>query len=212
MTREQKICYPALKENYNMIAIIKYNAGTVASVANALLRFGFECEITDDPEKILTADKVIFPGQGRARPAVKDLKRKGLDVIIKKIKNPFLGICLGMQLLLPFSEEDQTECLEILEGRVKLFPNDERIPQIGWNEIIPTKDCQLFVDIQNPIYTYFVNSYYVDTEEKNILATYEYAKTKAAAIIKKNNFYGTQFHPEKSGGIGLKILENFLKL
>ena len=181
-------------------------------MANALLKFGFEYEITDDPKKILAADKVIFPGQGRAKPAMESLKKKGLDSVIKKIENPFLGICLGMQLLLPFSEEDSTECLEILKGKVKLFPNNERVPQVGWNEITQTRNSRLFADARNPMYVYFVNSYYADTDEENVLATYEYGKIKAAAVVKKNNFYGTQFHLEKSGDIGLKMLENFLKL
>lgn len=195
-----------------MIAIIKYNAGNVASVANALERFGFEYVITDDPEKILSADKVIFPGQGRAKPAMESLRKNGLDEVIKKIKKPFLGICLGMQLLFPFSEEDETECFGILDGKVKLFPGDERIPQIGWNDITPVKTSGLFTGIKNDIYVYFVNSYYVESKNENLLATYQYGKTEAAATVKKDNFYGTQFHPEKSGEVGLKILENFLQL
>ncbi len=195
-----------------MIAIIKYNAGNVASVANALKRFGFEYIITNDPEKILSANKVIFPGQGRAKPAMKSLKKNGLDDVIKKISKPFLGICLGMQLLFPFSQEDDTNCLGILEGEVKLFPGDERIPQIGWNNIMPVKTSKLFTGTKNDMYVYFVNSYYVESEKENLLATYQYGKTEAAAIVKKDNFYGTQFHPEKSGEVGLKILKDFLKL
>ncbi|MBU2542337.1 imidazole glycerol phosphate synthase subunit HisH [Patescibacteria group bacterium] len=195
-----------------MIAIIKYNAGNTASVANALEKFGYNYEITDDIEKILKADKVIFPGQGRAKPAMKDLKAKGLDEIIKQIKQPFLGICLGMQLLLPYSQEDNTKCFKIIEGEVRRFSNDQKIPQIGWNNLKQTQKNPLFDGIKDKSYVYFVNSYYVKTDNKNILARYKYGNTSAAGIIQKDNFYGTQFHPEKSGKVGLKILENFLKL
>ena len=195
-----------------MIAIIKYNAGNIASVANAVERLGFEYEITDEPKKILTADRVIFPGQGRAKPAMDDLKDKSLDKVIKQLKQPFLGICLGMQLLLPYSQEDNTKCFGIIEGGVKLFPNNEKIPQIGWNNLEQTKQNSLFKEVEDESYFYFVNSYYVETNKENILATYKYGKIKAAGVIQQNNFYGTQFHPEKSGEVGLKILKNFLYL
>ena len=132
--------------------------------------------------------------------------------IIKKIKQPFLGICLGMQLLLPYSQEDDTKCFGIIKGAVKRFPDDEKIPQIGWNDLKQTRKNSLLDGIKNETYVYFVNSYYIQTDDSNILATYKYGKITAAGIIKKNNFYGTQFHPEKSGEAGIKILENFLKL
>ena len=195
-----------------MIAIINYNAGNTASVANALESLGFEYEITNDANKILSADKVIFPGQGRAKSAMDDLKAKRLDKVIKEIKRPFLGICLGMQLLLPYSQEDDTKCFGVIKGTVKRFPNNEKIPQIGWNDLKQTQGNSLLDEIKNKTYVYFVNSYYVQTDDSNILATYKYGKITAAGIIRKNNFYGTQFHPEKSGEVGLKILENFLNL
>lgn len=195
------------------IAIIDYNAGNIASVANALERFGYEYTISKDPKIILSADKVIFPGQGRAKPAMEDLKASGLNEIIKQIKAPFLGICLGMQLLLPFSEEDDTECLGILPGRVKKFSaSSGKVPQIGWNTITQAKYDPLFENIPDTLYAYFVNSFYVDTDAKYTLAASQYGTTKFASVIKKDNFYGTQFHPEKSGSIGVQMLKNFCEL
>ena len=134
------------------------------------------------------------------------------DKVMKQIKQPFLGICLGTQLLLPHSQEDNTKCFGIIKGEVKRFSDDEKIPQIGWNNLKLTQQNPLFDGIGDENYVYFVNSYYVETDDKNTLATYKYGNISAAGVIQKDNFYGTQFHPEKSGKIGLKILENFLKL
>jgi cyclase len=193
------------------IAIIDYNAGNIASVANALERLGFEYVITRDAETILAADKVIFPGQGRAAPAMKDLRESGLDDVIRKIEKPFLGICLGMQLLFEFSEEDNTKCLGILGGTVRKFKGSVKVPQIGWNTVTQTTYDPLFCGIPDTMYAYFVNSFYA-ADSPAVIARSTYGAASCAAIVKKNNFYGTQFHPEKSGALGVQLLKNFCEL
>jgi len=196
-----------------MIAIIDYSGGNVASVRNAVQKLGYECVVTSDPDVILQSDKVIFPGQGRAAPAMKDLKKLGLDKVIKNIKTPFLGICLGMQLLLPFSEEDDTECLGIIPGRVRKFLAAEvKVPQIGWNTVTQTRTDLLFSTVYDTISVYFVNSYYVDVEPKYALGQSAYGQTNYVTVIKRDNYYGTQFHPEKSGPLGVQLLRNFCQL
>ena len=177
-----------------MIAIIDYNSGNTASVANALRRLGQRYEITGDPELVARADKIIFPGVGAAKAAMKELKKRGLDKLLRRTKTPVLGICLGLQLLAEFSEEDNTKCLGIIPGRVKRFSDDLKVPQIGWNRV--GKD-----------YFYFVHSYYLPVGHYT-LATATYG-VPFSAIIQKDNFYATQFHPEKSGEAGLQILRNF---
>ena len=168
-----------------MIAIIDYNAGNIASVTNALDRFGVKYIVTRDPQAILSAEKVIFPGQGRAGSAMADLRAIGLDAVIKQIKSPFLGICLGMQLLFPFSEEDSTDCLGIIPGRVKRFPEGMKIPQIGWNTVTQTRCDELFSEVPDTTYAYFVNSYFVDTDREYIIGASQYGQTRYASIIKK---------------------------
>lgn len=196
-----------------MIAIIKYNGGNTASVANALESFGYKYVVTDNPDKILKADKVIFPGQGRAGSAMQSLNSKNLDKTLQQIKQPFLGICLGMQLLFPFSEEDNTKCLGIIGGRVEKFKGKGiKVPQIGWNNLKQRQKNPLFKNVPDNACVYFVNSYFVDTCAKSTLANYEYGNVRPAAIVQKNNFYGVQFHPEKSGKVGRQILKNFLEL
>lgn len=196
-----------------MIAIIDYNAGNIASVKNALASLGYQSIVTSDPRAILRADKVIFPGQGRAGPAMANLQASGLDKVIKKITAPFLGICLGMQLLLPYSEEDSTRDLGIIPGRARRWPNKKLpIPQMGWNTVTQTGADMLLVDMPDTFYCYFANSYYVDTAPEFTLGTTTYGATVSAAIIKKDNFYGTQFHPEKSGNLGIQVLKNFCEL
>lgn len=196
-----------------MIAIIKYNGGNTASVANALESFGYKYAVTDNPSKILKADKVIFPGQGRAGPTMRSLDSKNLNKTLQQIKQPFLGICLGMQLLFQFSEEDNTKCLNIIKGRVKRFTGKNlKIPQIGWNNLTQRQESPLFRNVPDDACVYFVNSYFVDTRTKSTLANYEYGNIRPAAIVQKNNFYGVQFHPEKSGMVGRQILKNFLEL
>lgn len=192
------------------IAIVKYNAGNVESVKNALNRLNIEPILTDDAEELNSADKVIFPGVGEARAAMEYLKERKLDSVIKNLKQPVLGICLGMQLLCEFSEERDTKCLGILPYRVRKFESDTlKIPQMGWNNIFDLKS-DLFRGLQENSYVYFVHSFYVELGAETI-ATCDYG-VKFSAAVKHENFYAVQFHTEKSGAVGEKILENFLKI
>ncbi len=191
------------------VAIIKYNAGNVCSILNALNRIGIEPIITDNAEYISTADKVIFPGVGEASSAMQYLKEHHLDIVIRNLKQPLLGICLGMQLLCRFSEENNTSCLGIFDQDIKKFSSEKKIPQIGWNSINELSS-ELFKGIKDEEYVYFVHSYYAEITE-NTIATTDYG-VKYSSALQKGNFYATQFHPEKSGIIGAKIIENFIKL
>ncbi len=191
------------------IAIVKYNAGNVCSITNALNRLGIEPVITDNAEYLSTADKIIFPGVGEASSAMQYLKAHHLDNLIRDLKQPILGICLGMQLLCRFSEENNTDCLGIFDLNVKKFSSPLKIPQIGWNSI-DNLSSELFKGIDNDEYVYFVHSYYAEIG-KNTIATTDYGITYSSALH-KNNFYATQFHPEKSGIVGAKIIENFINL
>jgi glutamine amidotransferase len=197
------------------LVIIKYNAGNIQSVLYALERIGVEALVTDDETLIRSADKVIFPGVGEARTAMNYLKERGLDNIIKNLTQPVLGICLGMQLMCDYSEENDTQCLGIFEEQVKKFnPDAERqqhlkVPQIGWNTIYNLK-TPLFTGLLNNSYCYFVHGYYASKGEHTI-ATTDYVLPYSAALHKLN-FYGVQFHPEKSAAIGEQILKNFIKL
>lgn len=192
-----------------MIAIIKYNAGNIRSVQNALIRLGHKSIITDDAQTILSADKVIFPGVGEASTAMKYLEEKDLDKIIVKIKKPILGICLGLQLMCDFTEEGNTKCLGIFNTLVKKIPPQDKVPHIGWNNFISIKGS-LFSNIKPIDNVYYVHSYYVEISNGTI-AICNYIIPFCAAM-QKDNFYATQFHPEKSGTIGEQILKNFLKL
>ncbi|MFC1810747.1 imidazole glycerol phosphate synthase subunit HisH [Patescibacteria group bacterium] len=194
-----------------MIQIIDYKSGNIRSVENALNKLNQQYEVIDSPDKLKDNAKVIFPGVGAAGSAMKILKEKDFDKAIPKIKTPFLGICLGMQLLLENSEEDNAKCLGIIKGNVKKFPNSVKTPQIGWNKVQQTKADSLFMDIYDDNYFYFVNSYYTDVGNQNVLGRTDYGSS-FASVIKKDNFYGVQFHPEKSGDIGFKLLNNFCKL
>lgn len=202
------------------LAIIKYNAGNIQSVLTALERLGVQAEVTADAEKIKSADKVIFPGVGEASSAMKSLQLNNLDAVIKELKQPVLGICVGMQLLCSYSEENNTGCLGIIPVGVKRFPpapalSGERpgarlkVPQVGWNTIYKLKS-DLFNEVPDNSYIYNVHSYYAE-DSKYTIATCKYGLEYAAAI-KKNNFYGVQFHTEKSAATGDKIINNFLKL
>ncbi len=192
------------------VAIVKYNAGNIQSVKNALNRLGVESVVTDDAETLRTADKVIFPGVGEASSAMNYLRTRNLETVIKSLAQPVLGICLGMQLLCEFSEENETLCLGILPYRVRKFTDDNlKIPQIGWNNVFGLKP-DLFADIEENSYLYFVHSFYVESGAATI-ATCSYGINFSAAINYKN-FYAVQFHAEKSGAVGAKILENFLKI
>jgi glutamine amidotransferase len=194
------------------IVIIKYNAGNIQSVLFALERIGVAAEVTDDIEKIRLADKVIFPGVGEASSAMSYLKERGLDKIIKHLKQPVLGICLGMQLMCNYSEENATDCLGIFDERVKKFRVQTpslKVPQIGWNSIYNLK-TDLFKDVKENSFCYFVHSYYADMGEHTI-GTTDYVQPYSSAL-QKDNFYGVQFHPEKSAELGEQILKNFLSL
>jgi len=233
-----------------VLTIIKYNAGNIQSVLYALERIGVEAVVTDDHEKIKAADKVIFPGVGEASSAMRYLKERGLDKLIKNLKQPVLGICIGMQLMCKYSEENDTDCIGIFDEEVKLFrpvnithkkTNEEqliqqlnktlaisqahpleeatgfisplggggKVPQIGWNNIYDLK-TDLFKNVKENSYCYFVHSYYASLGEHTI-ATTNYIQPYSSALH-KNNFYGVQFHSEKSANVGEQILKNFLTL
>lgn len=191
------------------IAIIDYGAGNVQSVLFALERLGYTGFLTDNKETIESADKVIFPGVGEASSAMKMIRKKGLDTIIFNLKQPVLGICLGMQLLCKSSEEGNTEGIGIFDIVIKRFSNELKVPQMGWNTISNLKS-DLFKNINENEFMYLVHSYYA-TLNDNCIATTNYGINYATAV-QKNNFYGVQFHPEKSGSVGEQILKNFLVL
>jgi glutamine amidotransferase len=202
------------------LAIIKYNAGNIQSVLTALERLGFSAQVTDNPEKIKAADKEIFPGVGEAGSAMKSLQENNLDKVIKELKQPVLGICVGMQLLCTHSEESDTDCLGIVPVQVKKFLTPLsfftgegqgarfKIPQVGWNTIYNLQ-TDLFKDVEESSYIYNVHSYYAEDSPYTI-ATCSYGIAYAASI-KKDNFYGVQFHTEKSAEVGDRIIKNFLE-
>lgn len=195
-----------------MIAIVKYNAGNIFSVYCALKRLGYEAVLTDDPEILRSADKVIFPGVGEARAAMEHLNATGLSDVIKSLTQPVLGICIGMQLLCKHSEESDVDCLGIFDTNIVRFnPSDKelKVPQMGWNQIKSLK-TDLFKDIAEGSYVYYVHSYHAPLCEFTIAET-DYDGLYSAALH-KDNFYATQFHPEKSGSIGEQLLKNFLEL
>lgn len=191
------------------VAIIDYGAGNIQSVLFALERLGINAVLTDDPEKIRSASKVILPGVGHATPALNALKEKGLDKLIPQLKQPVLGICLGMQLMCRFSEENNEEALGIFNVDVKKFPSGEKVPHMGWNAI-DSIASPLFKDVDSSSYVYFVHSYFAETGDETIAST-NYG-TSFSAALNKDNFYGSQFHPEKSGEVGQIILKNFIEL
>ncbi len=192
-----------------MIVIIKYNAGNIKSVENAVKRLGFECIVTDDPSLIKNAEKVIFPGVGEAKSAMEYLIEKNLDQLIINLKQPFLGICLGLQLMCKSSEEGNTVCLGIFDSVVKKFPKTDLVPHIGWNTI-ENISGPLLNNININSHFYFVHSYYASVSNSTI-ATCNYINTFSAAF-QKDNFFATQFHPEKSAEEGEQVLRNFLSL
>lgn len=188
--------------------ILDYDAGNVKSLQFALERLGVAAQVTDDAELISSADKVIFPGQGEAASAMEKLGSKGLDALIPQLKQPVLGICLGMQLLCEQTEEGNTKGLGILPVKVVRFPNTVKVPQMGWN-MVNHKGEGLFEGIAQNCYMYLVHSYFVPLNTAT-QAQSDYAESYSVAV-QKNNFYGVQFHPEKSSKDGLRLLENFLK-
>lgn len=201
------------------VSIVKYNAGNVQSVLFALERIGVNAIVTDNIDELNTSDKIIFPGVGEASSAIKYLKERKLDTVIVNLKQPVLGICLGMQLMCKYSEEGNTNCLGIFNNKVKRFSSpfeggvqrtgDVKVPQIGWNTIHDLK-TNLYQGIKENEYMYFVHSYYAEISEHTIAKTnygLEYSSS-----LQKNNFYAAQFHPEKSSDAGQQLLENFIKL
>ena len=193
------------------VAIVKYNAGNIYSVVNAMKRLGIEPVLTDDAEMLQKADRVLFPGQGQAREAMEYLKDHQLDQVIKNLKQPVLGICVGQQLLCRHSEEGDVACIGIFAVDVKRFQpqkHEDKVPAMGWNEIYDLK-TELYRGLSHP-YSYFVHSYYVPLCEETI-AKADYILPYSASLH-KDNFYTCQFHPEKSGKVGEQILKNFLEI
>ena len=191
------------------LVIIDYGAGNVRSVQFALERLGYDAICTNDAAIIKSADKVIFPGVGEAKSAMEEIKKFGLDKVIPKLKQPVLGICLGMQLMCKYSEENDTECLNIFPVDVLKFDDQNKVPQIGWNVINNLKG-DLFKGIKEDEYVYYVHSYYIPKNDFAIALT-DYGIQYSGAI-QKDNFYACQFHPEKSSSVGEQILKNFIEL
>lgn len=194
------------------VAIVKYNAGNIYSVVNALKRMGTDPVLTDDAELLKKADRVLFPGQGHAAEAMDYLKSHRLDEVIRDLKQPVFGICVGQQLLCKHSEEGDVDCIGIFDAEVKRFQpekHEDKVPCMGWNKLYDLKS-PLMANLGTDPYVYFVHSYYVPLCEETI-ATADYVLPYSASMH-KNNFYTCQFHPEKSGKVGEQILENFLQL
>lgn len=197
-----------------MIVVIDYGLGNLASVTNALNRLGIQSRISGSPSMIKKAKALILPGVGAAGAGMKNLKSKGLDkLILAEIEKgkPLLGICLGMQLLFEKSEEGNVNCLGIFKGVVKKFKKERKIPQIGWNQVEIKQESNFFKNINSESYFYFVNSYYCLPQDENIIAGLTDYGEIFASIVAKNNVIGVQFHPEKSGKIGFRLLKNFAK-
>jgi glutamine amidotransferase len=191
------------------VVIVNYNAGNVQSVTYALQRLGVEPILSADPDIIRSADKVIFPGVGEASTAMNFLRKQGLDQVIKSLKQPVFGVCLGLQLMCKHSEENDADCLGIFDVQVRKFEPKLKVPQMGWNNL-ENMNSPLFADLPEEPYVYYVHSYYAELSEYTVAET-EYVNRFSAAL-QKDNFYALQAHPEKSGKVGEQILSNFLKL
>ena len=194
------------------IAIVKYNAGNIYSVVNALRRMGIEPDLTDDAERLMNADKVIFPGQGEARSAMEYLRARNLDKVISDLRQPVFGICVGQQLLCRHSEEGDVDCIGVFDAEVKRFQSvrhEDKVPAMGWNQLYDTRS-PLFKGFEGGEYVYFVHSYYVPLCDDTI-AKADYIQPYSAALA-KGNFFATQFHPEKSGTVGARRLQNFIDM
>ncbi|MEO6038393.1 MAG: imidazole glycerol phosphate synthase subunit HisH [Saprospiraceae bacterium] len=199
-----------------MIAVVKYNAGNIQSVLFALERLGTEAIWTDDPEQLRRADRVIFPGVGEASSAMHYLRERGLDTVLRSLRQPVLGICLGLQLFCRHSEEQDTDCLGIFDLAVRRFPapaaaaaDPLKVPHMGWNKLLDLKG-PLFTGIEEGEFVYFVHSFYAEPSPEAV-ATTDYGRPFSAAL-QRDNFYAVQFHPEKSGLAGQRILQNFLEI
>lgn len=193
-----------------MIAILKYSSGNIKSVQTALDREGYASLITDKPEEIAAADKVIIPGVGEAWSAMQYLRERGLDTVIRSLEQPVLGICLGLQLMCSFSEEGETECIGIFNAAVRKLPSGGKVPHMGWNDFSSLNQRDLFRGIRPGDNVYYVHSYYAGINSDTV-AVCDYILPFSAAM-QRDNFYATQFHPEKSGETGALILKNFLEL
>ncbi|MEH6537802.1 MAG: imidazole glycerol phosphate synthase subunit HisH [Psychroserpens sp.] len=191
------------------LVIVDYGAGNIKSIQFAFKRLGVDALLSNNPEEIKAADKIIFPGVGEASSAMHMLKQSGLDELIPKLKQPVLGICLGMQLMCNYTEEGDTNGLGIFDVNVKRFSNAVKVPQMGWNTVRNLKS-ELFKDINEDEFLYLVHSYYAENCSKAI-ATSNY-ELEYASALENENFYGVQFHPEKSGEAGQRLLNNFLKI
>lgn len=192
------------------VAVVKYNAGNIHSVMNALKRVGVEPVLTDSPEALRAADRVVFPGQGEASHAMAYLRSHGLDLVIRSLAQPVLGICIGQQLMCRHSEEGDVDCLGIFPTDVHRFRpqcHEQKVPHMGWNQLEDIKDC-LLAGLDEGTFTYFVHSFYVPVCDFTIATTQHILPFSAA--VRKGNFMATQFHPEKSGSVGERILTNFL--
>ena len=206
-----------------MIAIIDYDAGNLTSVARALAHLGYKNQITSDAETIAAAERVIFPGVGAAKATMETLQKRGLDEVLAdfyRIGKPMLGICIGIQILFEHSEEEDAECLGLLPGYVKKYPTTRpgsgtealKVPQIGWNEVYQVASHPIFKDVPNPAHFYFVNSYYPVSENTDVVIGKTKYGLEFCSAIAHDNLIATQFHLEKSGRVGLKMLNNFLTL
>jgi glutamine amidotransferase len=197
-----------------MIAIVDYGAGNLRSVAKAVEKLGYSPEVTGDPQKVRNAKAVILPGVGASDSAMTALKERGLVEPLRAVIRdgvPFFGVCLGLQLLLESSEEGSMPCLSVVPGRVKRFPNSVKTPHMGWNEVNFERDHPVLEGVESGSYFYFVHSYYADPEDQSlVLGTTDYA-SPFCSVIARDNLVATQFHPEKSGGVGLRLYENFLR-
>jgi glutamine amidotransferase len=195
-----------------MITLVDYDAGNIRSVGNALSRLGAEYELTADPARIAAASKVILPGVGNAAEAMEHLRERGLCEVIRNLRVPVLGICVGLQVLCKSSEEGPVNCLGIFDARIRRFPEspEAKVPHMGWNNI-GNLETKLFKDLPGGSYVYFVHSFYPELCPDTI-ATCRHGDTLFSAALRWENFYGTQFHPEKSGSAGAAILQNFLAL
>ncbi|NIS38926.1 imidazole glycerol phosphate synthase subunit HisH [Candidatus Saccharibacteria bacterium] len=191
------------------VAVLKYNAGNIHSMRIALRRLGIEPVVTDDPNLLAEADKVIFPGVGEASSAMRYLQARELDKVLKNFNKPLLGICLGLQLMCRYSEENDTRCLEIFDTAVRKFPPKDKVPHMGWNSIHQLKGA-LFQEVNEGEFVYFVHSYYAEFD--GYTASVSNYIVPFSASLNKSNYFAVQFHPEKSGAVGEQILKNFLNL